>query len=117
MADDKLEISKARADLILELEKLVGQCAYNPHSERRTYDGEVIRGKRFRYPSRFRTADSNSIQYLPKDQISPQVALSIHYKFGANELEIGKAIDAILKHLEDNHSLDLGEASAKGTAD
>ena len=100
--------------LIFELEYIAGRACYNPHSTD-GYTGDV--GKWFRYPvwANIGTKEkpakhkfSYKVEYVEPENIA-----SIEYKFGANEMSIGKALRDILEFLEERYDIDFNELEEK----
>ena len=101
--------------LIGELEYLIGSECYNPHS----YDGwNDIEGRDFRYP--VSVPDENGEYYKVWGNINsgyrypPKVkhedaVLYMKYKFGANELFVGKGIIKVLEYLEKRYGIDFNK--------
>lgn len=103
--------------LIAELEYLIGHECYNPNS----YDGwNDIEGCSFRYPITvlFNKTDyvkikGNIRDYSVYENLSDKTIKSMKYKFGSNELFIGRGIINILEYLEDKYNLDFCDMEQK----
>lgn len=104
-----VEMSKVVADL----EYLIGSECYNPNS----YDGwNDIEGCDFRYPinlpdheGRYRKIRGNLNTSLLVDasDITPDAVSFMKYRFGSNELYIGRGIIRVLEYLEKRYGLDF----------
>lgn len=103
------KVTKRRTDLLLSLEWIVGNECYNaniqnwgPHG---VFEGE---GREFRYPITFLNTDGKKIKRRGNAEDLPkEVVLTGHYAFGANELHIMRALDRVLRYLEENQGLKL----------
>ena len=97
-----MKIDKNIMELIFELEYIIGNRCYNPHS----YDGySREQGKQFRYPV---WADGRKF-YGVIAGVPPEKIGSIEYKLGANELMIGSALKRILEFLEERYDIDFNQ--------
>lgn len=101
--------------VIADLEYLIGSECYNPNS----YDGwQDIDGCDFRYPinvpnsegeyTKVRENINNSYLIQSKD-INPDMVSYMKYKFGSNELFVGKGIINVLTYLENRYDIDFWE--------
>lgn len=102
-----MKLTKATIKLICELEQIIGDECYNPSS----FDGWTLEeGCAFRYPVTFTNKEGleqkerRIITDMNKDRID-----TIRYKFGANNLFIGKGICKILERLEKEYNIDFDE--------
>ncbi len=99
--------SERRKTLLLELENIIGNECYNqniqnwgPHG---TFEGE---GREFRYPVTFIGADGNKVKRKSVDKSIPlAVAVTGYYAFGANQLQIIRALDKVVAYLEEKYDL------------
>lgn len=101
--------------LIAELEYLIGSECYNPNS----YDGwNDIEGCDFRYPVNIPVGDGkyvktreniNKSPLLDEKDITSSSIEYMKYKFGANELFIGRGIIQILEFLESRYGISFNE--------
>ena len=103
------EMGKERAELLAELEHIIGRNCYNGNIQNwgpaGAYYGE---GRTFRYP--LTTIDENGEKlktYSRAHGLSAEVLSSGYYAFGANRLHIISALDKVLHHLEEKHGLKL----------
>ena len=94
------------ANLIADLEFIIGDSCYNPDS----YNGHTgVAGLSYRYPVCVRR--NNSLikhRGIIKD-LSPDEVDSIRYKFGTNNLYIGRGLVEVLEFLEKRYNLDFNE--------
>lgn len=109
-----LKLNNDLCELIAELEYIVGSECYNPNS----YDGwNDVEGCSFRYPINVPNSEGeyrkirsniNTYFYYPGD-ISAESITYMKYKFGSNELYIGKGIIGILEYLEKRYRLNFSQ--------
>lgn len=110
-----MKFNKDLCELIADLEYIIGSECYNPNS----YDGwNDVEGCSFRYPinvpnsegkyEKTRSNINKIYKYYP-DKISPDSITYMKYKFGSNELYIGKGIIGILEYLEKRYGLDFNQ--------
>ena len=100
--------NKDMANLIYELEYIIGGACYNPNS----YDGYTMEeGCAFRYPVTYYlpeyenlTKTRRKISGLPFKHMD-----TIKYVFGSNHLFIGEALVDVLEYLEERYDLDFNE--------
>ena len=114
-----MQLTKDMCKLIAELEYLIGSECYNPNS----YDGwNNIEGREFRYPinvpndkGEYLKIRDNIIYsfYLKEDDITPDAMSYMKYKFGSNELFIGKGIIKVLDYLEKRYDIDFNALEKK----
>lgn len=107
-----MKLNNDLCELIAELEYIVGSECYNPNS----YDGwNDVEGCSFRYPINVPNSEGeyrkirsniNTYFYYPGD-ISAESITYMKYKFGSNELYIGKGIIKLLNYLEEKYDLDF----------
>jgi hypothetical protein len=112
-----MQIKEGNVKLIAELEYLIGQECYNPHS----YDGyQNIYGQGFRYPVVISYVEDgvererrcyNRLSELKG--IKPHNLKSAKYHFGANHLYIGQALENILTYLEDRYGISFDKLEAE----
>lgn len=104
-----MTMSKRRAQLLLELENLVGNECYNGSIQNwgsgGVFEGE---GREFRYPITFINELGEKTKKRWKDtSLSPPAVQTGYYAFGANQLHIIRGLDRVLKYLEEHHGLKL----------
>ena len=64
----------------------------------------LMNGKNYRYPVHFSEGGKNYVSKgNGKVHISKEAATTMEYTFGAHTLEIGKALDEIVKYLDDRY--------------
>lgn len=101
--------------LIMDMEYYVGDSCYNS-SSRNGWTGEE--GCNFRYPVYIGEADNVRMHHKTRDHVRNiafrfsadeqiQIAKDLHYKFGANQLDIGFGLFKVLKMLERRYGLDF----------
>jgi len=102
-----MKLTKKTIQLICDLERIIGDECYNPHS----FDGWTLEeGKDFRYPVTYTDNDGNerkswsTIQNIDKKKL-----YTMRYKFGANNLFIGIGLHNVLEYLEKNYNLNFDE--------
>lgn len=109
-----MKLNKNVCKLIAELEYIVGSECYNPNS----YDGwNEIEGCDYRYPISFpKNSDGEYVKIrgninacYNSDDISAESITYMKYKFGSNELYIGKGIIDILEYLEKRYGLNFSQ--------
>ena len=110
-----MKLNDEMAKVVADIEYCVGKECYNGNS----YDGwNQIWGRGFRYPVCL--PDENGKDMKIKGEINwwcnlmevdvKQKNISrMKYKFGSNELYIGKGIENILNYLEERYGLDFNE--------
>lgn len=101
--------SKKRAQLLIELEGLVGNECYNGNIQNwgpgGVFEGE---GREFRYPITFIDESGEKTKRWSKDSsLSSRAVMTGYYAFGANQLHIMRGLDRVLKYLEEHHGLKL----------
>ena len=109
-----MKLNNDLCEMIAELEYIVGSECYNPNS----YDGwNDVEGCSFRYPINVPNSEGeyrkirsniNTYFYYPGD-ISAESITYMKYKFGSNELYIGKGIIGVLEYLEKRYGLDFNQ--------
>ena len=112
-------VDKTMCKVVADLEYLVGRECYNPCS----YDGwNEIEGCSFRYPVNVPNGNGeytkvkvniNCSRLIDSNDISPDTIPYIKYKFGANELYVGRGIIEVLKYLEERYDLDFNQLEEK----
>lgn len=115
-----MKLDKQMCALIADLEFIIGSECYNPNS----YDGwNNIEGCAFRYPINIPNSKGNYIKiktninktlFINEDVITPNAISHMKYKFGSNELHIGRGIIKLLESLEERYNIDFNELE-KGT--
>lgn len=104
-----MKLDKQMANLIFEMEYLIGMECYNPNS----YDGYTgEEGKSFRYPVYIRDNEQDKELSKHRTKISdvePENIRTMKYKFGSNHLFIGDGLINILEMLEKRYNIDFNE--------
>ena len=110
-----MKLNKQLCKVIADMEYLIGSECYNPNS----YDGwNDVEGCDFRYPINVPNErgdytkvklNINSSSLIDEKDISSATIPYIKYKFGSNELYIGKGLISVLNYLEDRYDLDFNE--------
>ena len=111
-----MKLTKKMCNVIADIEYLIGNECYNPKS----YDGwNDIEGCSFRYPvnvpnengefTKVHRVNIKSSYMLDSKDISPKTLPFMKYKFGSNELLIGKGIINALEYLENRYGIDFNE--------
>lgn len=105
------------------LEYLVGSQCYNPNS----YDGwNNTEGREFRYPLSIPNSEGRYMKvrgtvtdkcaiYGPPFEIdvTPETIETMRYRFGSNELFIGRGIINVLRYLEWRYGIDFNELESQ----
>ena len=98
-----------RAKLLAELERTIGGYCYNASIQNwgpnGVFEGE---GRDFRYP--LTVVDAEGSKRKVRGRADPEKVGELktgYYAFGANQLQIVMALDAVLSHLEENYGLEL----------
>lgn len=110
-----MKLTKKMCKVIADIEFIIGRECYNPNS----YDGwNDIEGCAFRYPinvpnengefTKVRSKITESILLDQKD-ITPKSIPYIKYRFGSNELFVGRGIINTLEYLEKRYGIDFNE--------
>lgn len=102
-------MDEVRKGLLIDLERIVGHEFYNSNIQNwgpgGVFEGE---GRAFRYPVNFVDKDGGRVKFKRVDPgMSADVLITGSYKVGANELNIMRALDQIVSHLEKNYGLSL----------
>lgn len=98
------------ANLITDLEFIIGNECYNPNS----YDGYTgEEGCEFRYPVWTHQNDLDKKYYGAIKDLEPDEIDTIKYKFGSNHLFIGKGLVKVLTYLEKRYKIDFNDMESK----
>ena len=110
-------LRKELAPVIADMEYLIGKECYNPNS----YDGwNDIEGCSFRYPVSFKIPERERfikvkgkikgyLSDFEKEEELLEALTYMKYRFGSNELFIGKGLVNVLGYLEERYGLDFLE--------
>jgi hypothetical protein len=100
-------MSKARRELLIAMESILGNECYNASIQ--NYGPGGVReadGRSFRYPIMLRAADGTKTkvreQRIPSTA-STEMVRSGYYQFGANQLDVMAGLERILEYLEKQH--------------
>lgn len=106
----KLKLTKKRAELLAELEPLVGTNCNNPNIQN-WGPGEVYKGEgrdlRYSLSMIDKCGEERRRKFPLATDVAPEMLATGYYAFGANRLHIIKALDDVLRHLETHHGLNL----------
>jgi hypothetical protein len=103
------EMTKHRAGLLADLEKMVASFCHNGSIQNwgagGVFQGE---GRTFRYPLTVESGLGEKRKVHGRvNHLKPDDLMTGYYEFGANRLQIVVALDAVLRHLEDEYELDF----------
>jgi hypothetical protein len=94
--------------LLIELEDIVGNECYNGNIQNYGSWGELeSEGRSFRYPVKFFDGKEEHKKWNVTKDIPSEELITGYYPFGANELNIYRALHKVLKHLEKNYGFKL----------
>jgi hypothetical protein len=95
-------------DLLVRMEAIVGSECYNANIQNYSawgvWEGE---GRSFRYPVTYIRNGQEEKRKARVDDLEPEALITGHYKFGANELSIHRALVRIVEMLEADYDLKL----------
>lgn len=92
--------------LLIELEKIVGNECYNGNIQNYGSWGELeSEGRQFRYPVKFYSGSGESKKWTVPPDIPSEELITGYYAFGANELNIYRALFKIVSHLREKYGL------------
>ena len=106
-----MKLDSQTANLICDLEYLIGRKCFNPKS----YNSWTnVEGLLYRYPVTFQRIKNGDnikadvkVQYAVAEDVTPEMVESLRYKMGVNELYIGKGLIDILNEIERRYCLDF----------
>ena len=105
--DVREEVEPIR-DLLVRMEAIIGSECYNGsiqnYSSWGVWEGE---GRAFRYPISFIEKGRKIKRWHSRGDITAEALMTGHYKFGANELNIFRALSRIVRFLEQDYGLKL----------
>lgn len=114
-----MKVNREIFELIADLEYLVGSECYNPNS----YDGwQDIDGCDFRYPINVPKGEEdyvkirgniNSSSWLSEIDRDKTTIRYMKYRFGSNELFIGRGLLGIMEYLEQRYGIDFNALEAE----
>jgi hemoglobin-like flavoprotein len=92
--------------LLIELEEIIGDECYNGNTQNYASWGELDSiGRKFRYPVNFYTDSAGKKEWTVPLDVSSEELITGYYKFGANELNIYRALFKIVSHLREKYDL------------
>lgn len=95
-------------NLLIELEKIVGNECYNGNIQNYGSWGELeSEGRQFRYPVKFYTSSGESKKWTVSSDIPSEELITGYYAFGANELNIYRALFKVVSHLRERYGLKI----------
>lgn len=98
-----------RRDLLVRMEQILGSECYNGNIQNYSswgiWEGE---GRSFRYPVTFVRDGKPEKRRQRAADLSAEDLITGHYRFGANELSVYRALMKIIDMLEKEYRLDLG---------
>ena len=95
-------------NILIDIENIIGSECYNGNIQNYGSWGDLeSEGRSFRYPVKFFDGENEfKRKTVPRD-IPAEQLISGYYPFGANELNIYRALHKVLKYLEAEHGLKL----------
>ncbi|WP_298244496.1 hypothetical protein [uncultured Bradyrhizobium sp.] len=107
--EEVVRISKKRAAILLELEQIVGCETFNSKIQNYGSDGTFLgEGRDFRYPLSFTDEAGQKIKRRsPYADLPVNVQMTGRYVMGANELHIMRALEKLVRYLEERHELKI----------
>jgi hypothetical protein len=106
------KLSKARRNLLIQMESILGKECYNANI--RNYGPGGTResnGRGFRYPITLRGTDGSQTKvkntFIPLTATDDMIR-SGYYTFGSNQLDVMAGMENILRYLERHHGLVVG---------
>ncbi|MBC7166311.1 MAG: hypothetical protein H5U23_03000 [Phenylobacterium sp.] len=95
-------------DLLVRMEAIIGSECYNANIQNYSawgvWEGE---GRSFRYPVTYIRNGQEEKRKARVDDLEPEALITGHYKFGANELSIHRALVRIVDLLEADYGLKI----------
>ncbi|MFL0587191.1 hypothetical protein [uncultured Sphingomonas sp.] len=105
-----------RRDLMVRMERILGSECYNDniqnYSSWGAWEGE---GRSFRYPVTFVRDGRTEKRRQRTDDLAAEELITGHYKFGANDLSVYRALMKIIDMLETDYRLDLAAGAPRGS--
>ena len=115
--DTRLRVDPMR-DLLVRMEQILGSECYNAniqnHSAWGVWEGE---GRSFRYPVTYLRAGGEEKRRSPADDLASEELLTGHYRFGANELSVMRALVRVVEMLRDEFGLVLQNPGGRTEAE
>ncbi|UYG04953.1 hypothetical protein OCT51_06210 [Halomonas sp. LR3S48] len=95
-------------NILIDIENIIGSECYNRNIQNYGSWGELeSEGRSFRYPVKFYDGENEYKRRAVPADIPAEQLISGYYPFGANELNIYRALHKVLKYLEAEHGLKL----------
>jgi hypothetical protein len=98
-------------DILVRMESIIGSECYNANIQNYSawgvWEGE---GRSFRYPVTYIRDGQEEKRKARVDDLQPEALITGHYKFGANELSIYRALVRIVDMLEADYGLKIARA-------
>jgi len=92
--------------LLVELEQIVGNECYNGNIQNYGSWGELeSEGRQFRYPVKFYTDKGEDKKWFVSPDIPSEELITGYYNFGANKLNIYRALFKVVSHLRAKYGL------------
>ncbi|AZT83661.1 hypothetical protein EHN06_08980 [Marinobacter sp. NP-4(2019)] len=92
--------------LLIELEQIVGNECYNGNIQNYGSWGELeSEGRQFRYPVKFYSGSEERKRRTVSPDIPSEELITGYYAFGANELNIYRALFKVVSHLREKYDL------------
>jgi hypothetical protein len=95
-------------DILVRMEAIIGSECYNANIQNYSawgvWEGE---GRAFRYPVTFIRDGQEEKRKTRTDDLQPETLITGHYKFGANELSIHRALVRIVDMLKTDYGLQI----------
>ncbi len=93
-------------NLLIELEEIIGNECHNGNIQNYASWGELeSEGRQFRYPVKFYTDEGETKRWTVSPDTPSEELITGYYAFGANELNIYRALFKIVMHLKDKYDL------------
>lgn len=100
--------------LLQRMEKIIGANCYNGNIQNRSWGYLESTGRQFRYPVTFLREDgTDDKRWDHQDTVPPESLITGHYKVGANELNIYRALVQIVDMLQADYGLQLPQAETE----
>lgn len=105
LRDTRARVTPIR-DLLVRMERIIGYECYNDNIQNYgsfgVWEGE---GRSFRYPLTVLRGGKPEKRRTSMEDLQPEELITGHYRFGANELSINRALVKIIEMLEDEFDL------------
>ena len=114
-----MKLNKKMCRVAADLEEIIGSECYHPTA----YDGwNDIEGCSFRYPLSLPCGEDRWIKvrqnlmddwFVKPGSVGPDTIRNMRYRFGSNQLLIGRGILAAMEYLEERYGLDFNALEEK----